>query len=192
MGNRHLSWTGVIQQAGLRTGENVLSLDADAIEQRLERDPWVQSASVHRSLLSTVTIQVVERTPVAVVRRAGSFDLVAADGVAVSRSAGADGLPLLRRSGGTDHQAQAGPLSALATLDARTRGKVAMAWASEPSGIILRLRSGTRVTFGSATALREKAAALSSILSYAATRNDRLVALDLRSPAAPRARFSST
>ena len=63
---------------------NILALDLPELSARVAADPWVARATVGRELPSTLTVQVEEHVPVAVVLDE-SFYLVSADGEAFKR-----------------------------------------------------------------------------------------------------------
>ena len=58
---------------GLREGENILSFSAGEVARRVERAPWVLSASVKRVLPDTVRVVLRERRPAALVRLEGDL-----------------------------------------------------------------------------------------------------------------------
>ncbi len=53
---------------------SMIGMDADAIKGQIEADPWVREARVSRNWPSTVTIDVVEHRPVAMVNSGGAND----------------------------------------------------------------------------------------------------------------------
>lgn len=57
-------------------GEPILGVDTATAKSRLERLPWVQSVSVTRLLPDTLHIRLVERRPLALWQRHGSFVLI--------------------------------------------------------------------------------------------------------------------
>ncbi len=188
-GIRHISQERVVREAGLAEGENVLWLDAGAMEVRLERDPWIETATVARSLPRGVTVQIVERSPVAAIERGGIFEIVAADGVTLTTAGGAPGLPVIRSGGEQRGAIPTGPLAALAALDPKTRAEVRVASTTGGGMIVLRLLSGTRVVLGGANDLQDKASALGAVLTYERAHHVRFVEVDVRYPGAPRARL---
>lgn len=79
-------------------GDNVFSVDTGAAERALTAEPWVARARVRRHLPRRVTVELVERTPAAVVAADGLY-LVDADGRPFKRADVAhgegEGLPVL-------------------------------------------------------------------------------------------------
>src|SRR5579863_2384723 len=66
-GQLHTSASAVRAAAGIAPHTNVWLLDAGAAQRRIESLPWVASASVIRGWPNTITVDIVERTPVAAV-----------------------------------------------------------------------------------------------------------------------------
>lgn len=98
---------------GLR-GEHILWTDLDAWRMHLLASPWVQQATLRRSLPSTIEVTVIERTPMAIARLRqnlylvddrgvvidaygppyADLDLPIVDGLALPASADAKGAPV--------------------------------------------------------------------------------------------------
>jgi cell division protein FtsQ len=87
-------------RAGLpaKLGDNVFSIDLDAITRELRENPWVASADAHRQLPHTIAIDIREHVATAVVQL-GSLYLVDADGHPFKRAELASdegaGLPII-------------------------------------------------------------------------------------------------
>lgn len=64
-------------------GTSILSLDLDAIRERVTGLPWVKSARVERQLPDTLFITLTERRPMALWQRHGALTLVDEDGVVI-------------------------------------------------------------------------------------------------------------
>ncbi len=78
--SRRSSDREVLEQAGVRIGDNLLALDIRAAEQRLLSNPWVRSVNIARKLPHTLRIQMVEREALALASLDGSLFLVEASG----------------------------------------------------------------------------------------------------------------
>ena len=78
-GVERLSEDVVIAASGLAAGDNVLSLDAEAVEERLRWLEWVRKVAVERDLPSGVVITIQERVPAALLADDGVY-LVDEDG----------------------------------------------------------------------------------------------------------------
>src|SRR5262249_37662914 len=82
-GNERLSNGEVLAVlSGLR-GQNLIWTDLEAWRRRLLSSPWVQDASLRRSLPSTVDIVVTERQPIGIARIDGQAYLVDERGVVI-------------------------------------------------------------------------------------------------------------
>jgi cell division protein FtsQ len=64
-GNQLLSEGEVRELLGPAVGENILSLDLEALTKRLRTSPWVASTAVRRRLPDALVIEIVERVPLA-------------------------------------------------------------------------------------------------------------------------------
>ena len=190
VGNAHLGTARVIREAGIAPDANVLSVDLEGVEARLERDPWIASATVERSLPGTITIRVDERVAVVAVERAGAFDLIASDGIVLGSGAHASRLPVVRFSSALPQPSPAGAAATVAALDPVARVLVTSVEVDAMGAVTLELRSGTTVRIGTANQLRSKAGALTAMLAFATENEIRFVSVDLRFPGAPSARLS--
>ncbi len=79
--------TQLLKALGANRGSAILGVDLTAARQRIIALPWVSDASVERVLPDTVVIRIIERKPVALWQRHGTFTLVDAAGETI---AGAD------------------------------------------------------------------------------------------------------
>ena len=64
-GSHFLSEGEVRELLGPAVGENILSLDIEALKARLRASPWVEDATVTRTLPDTVRVEIRERVPLA-------------------------------------------------------------------------------------------------------------------------------
>ncbi len=192
LGEDHLSAAEIVRRSGIEPGTNVLLLDPAAVERRIEADPWVRDATVTRSFPSTVTIRVIERTPVAVVQRNGRPVLVAADGTVLGPASRRPRLPVLAAEpdalgGGVPVPSTGAPARVLAVLPPAIRGRIREVAISPGGSLQLRLATGTRVLFGTPERAVEKGRVLRAILRWAATEGRSLARIDVRAPSAPSA-----
>lgn len=65
-GNRRLSEGEILEALGLYQGPNILALDLPALKEKLLRSAWIQDAELARVLPATLTLRIVERTPVGI------------------------------------------------------------------------------------------------------------------------------
>ena len=190
-GNVHESAAQVIDAAGLANQPPLLDVDTGAVAARLERLPWVRTASVSVSWPDGVRIRVTEETPRFVVSEAGGhWATLSADGrvlaVSVARE---DGLLLL-----TVPQPPGAPGTVLpgrdqAGLDVASTLPVSFAAqvtgvTVEPAGWVqLSMTTPIAVDIGTATQLTAKYEDVSSILAGATLHNGDVI--DVSVPDAP-------
>jgi cell division protein FtsQ len=92
----HVSAEEITTVAGVRPGDQLLSVDPDAVAARLTTHPWILSARVRRELPSTLAIDVTERRAVATALM-GALYLLDENGRPFKHAtfAEADGLPVV-------------------------------------------------------------------------------------------------
>lgn len=83
-GATRLSVEAVLAQAAVENAPNLLALDPEVVEQRLEEDPWIRTARVERKLPDKLVISVTERQPAALLAM-GALYLVDARGAVFKR-----------------------------------------------------------------------------------------------------------
>lgn len=66
-GNHRRTREQLTELAGLTLGQNVVELDLEAVRARLEKDPWIERATILRRLPASVAIDVIERDASALV-----------------------------------------------------------------------------------------------------------------------------
>jgi cell division protein FtsQ len=177
----------VLSAARLGPRTNVMHYDEDLVVARILALPWVAAARIDRELPDTLIVTIRERVPVATIELGAEQQLVTRDG-AILPGASAVRLPGIRPlSGAPDERSVAGAAVALAAMPrslVRQVGEVVLV----PGGTLLvRLRSGIPVEWGSATEAREKAEALAAILAWIDDTGSRVSAIDVSVPQAPRA-----
>jgi cell division protein FtsQ len=190
-GRSHLSRATVLDLAGVERGTNVFWLHTGAVQQRLEADRWIASATVSRSLPSTISIRIEERAPVAVVADpSGGYNVVASDGTALARANDPGTYPALLVD-----PTKPGALSLAASvaggMDPWLRGHV-RAIDARSGTLVVRLRSGIPVYYGDATAVAAKDRALGAVLRWALAGEKPVQSIDVRTPLAPTAQLPYT
>jgi cell division protein FtsQ len=78
-GQERLKESDVLAVARIQPGTHVLSADLEDMEKRLENDPWIARAQVHRQLPDRLSVLITEHHPVALVAL-DELMLVGADG----------------------------------------------------------------------------------------------------------------
>ncbi len=99
---RHIAVSGtsqvtrdeVIEHMGMRPNETLFSLDVARALERLKSHAWIKDATLTRMPLHSLTVRIVEREPVAIVRGASLDVLVDLEGHVLSVLGPADNLTL--------------------------------------------------------------------------------------------------
>ncbi len=146
-----------------------LNLDVERLKMAVERYPSVSDIRAETDFPHALTIEVVERAPVAVVDLGGRLVPVGAGGLLMRGVPADENLPTLRARRITadsrlgDERALAS-LSVLVAAPVPLRERVERTWWG-PRGLTLDLRSGPDLVFGSARQVRTKWAAAARVLS---------------------------
>lgn len=147
--------------AAVETGTPLLRVDTGAIEQRITALPQVESATVSRSWPDAIVIDVVRRSPVALVASAGGYDVVDSSGGVIRTVAAIEGdLPVVRATG----DGVGAAVSVARELPEEIRRRVVGIEASTRNNVTLLLRNGSEVMWGSAEEGPFKAEVLSVLL----------------------------
>jgi cell division septal protein FtsQ len=98
-GNRLVDRSAILAAARLSSSQSLFTIDGEQVRQRIEKLPWVRSASVETELPGTVRISIREWTPVLMLQH-GSRELAIADSGDVldlgqAKVAAPPGVPLL-------------------------------------------------------------------------------------------------
>jgi len=192
-GIEHLSESAVLGYAAVATGTTLPSVDAGAIEDRLEQDPWVASAEVRRRLPSTLRIIVQERVPVALVDDGAVYWSVDGTSLILGESVPETGtaIPVIRGVSGlaatpgtvSDADSLSNALAAIAGMPDDMRAIVTSLSAPSVDETTLVTDTGVEIRIGSAGEdLARKCAVAMSIL---AEKGDAVVYIDVRSADKP-------
>lgn len=149
-------------------------VDVAALAREVEALAMVRRVEVVRSWPRSIQIRVEERVPLAAVPAQGGFAVLDADGVVVAETAQPPvDVPLVEvdvaRAGAAALRAATAVVRA---LPEDLRSQVARAGAASADSVVLDLRSGAQVRWGSADEPAAKAAALRALLSVPAARYD--------------------
>lgn len=190
VGAERVSGDRIRAAAALPLGTSTLRLDLGAADRRVEALPWVRRADIHRVDPLTVRVSVVERRPVATVAVGGRELLVDAEGVVLAEGT-APRLVVVEVDGASAPApgerlegvpAAANALAAYTGLPGPLRAQVARIEARGAQDAELVLRAGTRVRFGRADRIDEKARTLGALLG---TVGGTARTIDVRAPSNP-------
>ena len=191
VGNRHLSSAQVLRLAALTRGTNVFWFSSGSAERRLMASPWVESATISRTLPGDVTVTIRERFPVAIVSAAsGRALLVASDGVALGPVRRSNALPLITvtsavHNAGDRIDPHNPGLMVAASLSALIRIDVTSIDVAADGQITLWLNGGVQVIYGDGSDQAAKGQALGAVLGWAAKYGVHPSYVDVRAPDAP-------
>lgn len=210
VGTEHTTVDILRSASGLRTGQAMTDVDVHAIAARIRRLPWVTDAVVERHWLSSITITVVERVPVAAIRLGGDPAAAAPAATTPSTDAGTGHWALVDSTGRVLELVASRPADLVAIFDlegtdkpgtlvpASGRDVLAVAEAVPPSlrsrvagvrstegdgGIEILLEGDASLVIGSTDRLAEKFQSALTILARVNTSG--LQTLDVRVPDSP-------
>lgn len=199
-GADHLSRTEILQIAGISRSSNALWLDEARAEGQLATHAWVASADVHVVFPVTVRIDLVERTPVAVATDGLHDVLIAGDGSSLGTGAAGPppgtphGLPLIELlpAGSVEGEAPdpVGAARALGAMSAELLDRVKSVSVQLDGTLVLAIRGGPRIWFGSPTDAGAKARAIERMLGWAEAEGEQILRLSVVAPGAPAAILS--
>lgn len=167
-------------------GTPMILLSAPAVEESLLRDPWVAEAEVMLHWPNEVTVDIVERVPVAWTRSGDGWTRRAIDGVALPSAEQPDDelaridMPGVGDDEATDSLDLLGALEFLAALDGRRHPGTVVTY---HEGEIWATVSGYQVRLGRADAMAEKALSLGALLDEDVPEGSTLVLLAPTNPA---------
>jgi cell division protein FtsQ len=188
-GARQLTADEVRALAAVEPGTNLLRLSLDEVDAALERSPWIRHAATDRSLPTTLVLRIAERRAVGWIEDPSGPATVADDGTVVERVRPAP--PDLPGLGTAPEPLDPGErLGGIATLRvAASMGEgllASLASVAEVDGeVVLALRDGGQVRYGSPDHLGEKNRALAEMLDWAREREVGVEYIDVRIPSAP-------
>ncbi|MFB7500919.1 cell division protein FtsQ/DivIB [Streptomyces sp. NPDC056161] len=180
-GTRVLTPEQVRSAAAVPVGGPMVSVDIDAIEARLRRKlPRIDTVDVSRSWPHTITLKVIERTPVLVMKKGAGFVEVDAEGVRFATVPQAPkGVPALElalsRSGSATASLRRFGTDAVVRAAVRVAADIPVAVAhttrtvkvASYDAISLELSGGRTVVWGSAENGRAKSRALTALMKAA-------------------------
>jgi cell division protein FtsQ len=185
----------IVRLSGVTQATNALWLDEGAVERRLEQDRWIANATVSTSFPWTVHVQIVERTPAAIVDRGTDRLLVATDGTPLGLAGRVSGLPLIVMPPAGAIEGAPPSLEpaarAVGGLPPAILARVRQVIVSLDGTLEMRLVDGPRVQFGPATQIAAKGRAIASVLAWSDDEGEPLATVNVVAPGAPAARPAS-
>lgn len=164
-GNTTVGAARIERVAEVPVGRPLARVDLAAIQARVESIPAVGSATVSRSWPHAVHIEVVERTPVAVVDRGNGLQAVDVDGVLFGTvGSRPPGLPLVVTRPDVSADALAEAAEVIGSLRDDIAARVRFIDVTTVDAIELRMNDDRRVAWGSAEDSAQKAEVLAVLL----------------------------
>lgn len=164
-GNETVSAQQIKEVARAPLGTPLARADLAAVQARVEAIPAIRSVSVSRSWPHAIRIEVVERTPVAVVSRGAGLQAVDIDGVLFgSYPTEPKDLPLIRTTPDVKAEVLAEAAKVVQSLRADIAARVRYVDVATVDKITLRMSHGPEVMWGSAADSDEKARVLAVLL----------------------------
>jgi cell division protein FtsQ len=190
-GALNTSRSEILATSGLWREPPLIDVNPAQVARRLDRLPWVLSASVRREWPSSVAVAIVERVPVATSRLAsGGYAVLDSTGrVLADESSRPAGLPVLvlpgpaPRPGASLGAAGQALTAAAAQLPESLVARVSQIVLTSSDGVVLHLEGGLEAVVGDDEALNEKFVSLTTVLSRVNLAD--VGAIDLRVAASP-------
>jgi cell division protein FtsQ len=154
--------------AAVPLGVPLARVDVDRVRERVEQVPVVAHAEIARSWPHTISLEIIERAPVAAVRSGGRHRLIDASGV-MYRTVAAPPRRLPVLTVGDDPRAAEEAAAVVDQLPRRLARRVSHVQATTMDSIRLQLRDGRSVVWGSAESSALKAEVLSSLVKRRAS-----------------------
>jgi cell division protein FtsQ len=154
-GHRYTLDSDIFDAIGFENAHTMLAFDTRAAQDRIERLPWVERASIERVLPDRLEVRISERSPFAVWRRNGRTFLIDASG-RVLAAVPPDAMPTLPRVAGDGAAAKAAGLYALLAEHPQLMARVDVAERVGQRRWVLRLVDGGSVqlpAYGEAEAI---------------------------------------
>lgn len=168
-GERTLSVRQVQVAAAVQLGTPLVRLDLAGIQRRVSTLPAVASVTVHRDWPQTVQISLTERRPVAIVRNHGRWAEVDKTGVAFRHLTRKPALPVIALSAPRTPALLSATASVVASLPADLLSRMKSMHAHSVDSIVLQLKDGRQVHWGSATRNRQKIRVVRVLLKQSAS-----------------------
>ncbi len=163
-GNKLLSKTDIVDAAQFVPGTPLARLDVDAIADRVAGLPAVARVTVRRDWPDQLTVEITERTPHLSIPAGGGYLIADASGV-VFQAVKDQPSGLVRVVADPNDQAVLADVGTVfSALSDQQRAQVNRLEAPSRDGIVLRLKDGAKVIWGSAEQSSIKAQVLAKLL----------------------------
>ncbi|AXL12527.1 cell division protein [Microbacterium foliorum] len=162
-----------------QVGTPLALVDSSEVKAALLAFPLIETYALEAKPPHDLTVRIVERTPVGVIRSDAGYTLVDAAGVALSTTSDQpEGQPLLDIEGGTDSAAFESAGLVIRSVPAELRASLTGVRATTADDVTLTLNTGLTVVWGSS----ENSPMKSEVLSKALIGNPAASSIDVTSP----------
>lgn len=162
-GNERVSIEAVIEDSGVREGDNLLRVDATGAASRIAQQPWVRGVTVSRHFPSTVNIEVAEREVVGYVEHDDGAHLIDHQGHAFLIDVPPEEAVEITGEVDDDDAVNTA-VTAIATVPNEIRREIASLEISRSQAMELQLHDGRKIYWGTSDANEQKAAALEHVI----------------------------
>lgn len=165
VGATTLDATAVEASLAGQVGTPLALVDSSEVKAALLAFPLIETYALEAKPPHDLTVRIVERTPIGVIRSAAGYTLVDAAGVALATTSDQPaGQPLLEIGGGTDSAAFESAGLVVRSLPADVRAALTGVSATTADDVTLTLSTGLTVVWGSAEDSPLKSATLAKTL----------------------------
>lgn len=178
-GAKVLTKAEVLDAAGVATGTPLVWVDPGVVAERVAGLPPVAEVTVSRAWPDAVRIVVTERKPALAIPAGGGYLLADATGVVFQAVRSAPSGLVVVSADPDDQQVLVDVGTVFSALSPTTAAKVSRLDAPSRDGIVLRLRDGSRVVWGSAEQSSLKSEVLEALMPLGGT------VFDVSAPAFP-------
>lgn len=162
-----------------QVGTPLALVDSSEVKAALLAFPLIETYALEAKPPHDLTVRIVERTPVGVIRSEAGYTLVDAAGVALATTTDQPaGQPLLEIDGGTDSAAFESAGLVVRSVPAELRALLTGVSATTPDDVTLTLSSGLTVVWGSS----EDSPMKSEVLTKTLLSNPEASTIDVTSP----------
>lgn len=146
-GVRAVSPADVVSQTELSSGEPLARINTGVVAERVRGNPAIARVNVRRDWPDTIVIEIVERDRLAVVKGGGEYGVLDVDGTVFETSKKRPpGLPTMSTRAGPGRLAA---LEVLRQLPPDVFAQVESISADDPDDVVLTMRDGVKVAWGS-------------------------------------------
>ncbi|MGV8908899.1 MAG: cell division protein FtsQ/DivIB [Propionicimonas sp.] len=178
-GTKVLTRAEVLDAAGVSTGTPLVWIDPAQVADRVSGLPAVAEVTVYRDWPDRVRIAITERKPRLAIPAGGGYLLADASGVVFQAVSSAPSGLVVVEADPNSQQVLVDVGTVFSALSSATAAKVSRLEAPSRDGIVLRLRDGSRVVWGSAEDSALKSQVLDVLLPLGGT------AFNVSAPAFP-------